>query len=127
MANNGLSPKQNRAIAALMASENNQAAAAAAGVAYRTLTRWLTDPEFLGALKATETSLIDENIRALLSDLSRNRETLIDIRDNPANQPGVRLRAAIALDASVKSWRDLQNIENRIAALEAAILNKPIP
>lgn len=124
MANNGLTPKQNRAIAALITSDNNQAAAEAAGVAYRTLTRWLTNPEFNQALRAAETDLINDNIRALVIDLSRNRETLTAIRDNTKNPPSIRLRAAIALDASAKSWRDLQNIETRIAALETVIFNQ---
>lgn len=121
MANNGVTAKQNRTIAALLSAPTNQAAAETAGVAYRTLTRWLTDPEFVRALKEAETDLLNDNVRALLADLSRNRETLITIRDDMSNPPSVRLRAAQILDASIKGWRDLQNLETRIAAIEGYI------
>jgi len=41
-----------------------------------------------------------------------------DIRDNPRNQPSIRLRAAIAIDNSLKAWRDLYTIEQRLTDLE---------
>lgn len=118
MAKNGLTSKQSLAIAALLANPTQAAAAEAAGVGPRTLTRYLQDPNFIQALKEAETSIIADNVRALVADMQANRAVMSDIRDNARNAPSVRLRAAIAIDNSLKAWRDLYTIEQRLTDLE---------
>ena len=118
MAKNDLNSKQSLAIAALLSCPTQAAAAEAAGIGHRTLTRYLTDPDFIEALKQAESALIADNVRALVSDMQANRAVISEIRDNPRNQAGVRLRAAIALDNSLKAWRDLYTIEQRLTDLE---------
>ena len=118
MAKNGLTSKQSLAIAALLTCPTQAAAAEAAGIGHRTLTRYLQDPNFIEILKEAETALIADNVRALVADMQANRAVMSDIRDNPRNQAGVRLRAAIAIDNSLKAWRDLYTIEQRLTDLE---------
>ena len=124
MANNGLSAKQTKTISALLSANSNQAAAEAAGVSYRSLTRWLADPIFIRALKAAETELLNNGIRELVKDLAKNRETMTAIRDSAEVPDSVRLRAAIGLDNSLMRWLDLQSIDERLTALESAYYNK---
>jgi len=121
MAKNDLNSKQSLAIAALLSCPTQAAAAEAAGIGHRTLTRYLTDPDFIEALKQAESALIADNVRALVSDMQANRAVISEIRDNPRNQAGVRLRAAIALDNSLKAWRDLYTIEKRLTDLESRL------
>lgn len=118
MAKNDLNSKQSLAIAALLACPTQAAAAAAAGIGPRTLTRYLQDPDFTETLKEAEAAIIADNVRALVSDMQTNRTVMAEIRDNTRYQPGVRLRAAIALDNSLKAWRDLYTIEQRLTDLE---------
>ena len=118
MAKNDLTSKQSLAIAALLACPTQAAAAEAAGIGHRTLTRYLADPDFIEALKQAESALIADNVRALVSDMQANRQVMAEIRDKPSNPAGVRLRAAIALDNSLKAWRDLYTIEQRLTDLE---------
>jgi hypothetical protein len=124
MANNGLTAKQTKTISALLSAPSNQAAAEAAGVGYRTLTRWLLDPVFLQALKRAETDLLNNGIRELVKDLAKNRETMTAIRDNTEVPDSVRLRAAIGIDNSLMRWLDLQSIDERLTALESAYYSK---
>src|SRR5687768_6643338 len=49
---NGLTVKQDRAVAAMLQEPTIGRAAAAAGVGERTLQRWLTEPVFKGAVLA---------------------------------------------------------------------------
>lgn len=113
-----LTSKQSQAIAALLVNPTQGAAAMAAGLSTKTLSRYLQDPDFTEALKQAEAALIADNVRALVSDMQTNRLVMSDIRDNPRNLPGVRLRAAIAIDNSLKAWRDLYTIEQRLTDLE---------
>ena len=113
-----LTSKQSLAIAALLSNPTQGAAAEAAGLSTKTLNRYLQDPDFIEALKQAESALIADNVRALVSDMQANRAVMSEIRDNPRTQAGVRLRAAIAIDNSLKAWRDLYTIEKRLTDLE---------
>lgn len=127
MANNGkpeLTPRQLRAINALLVASDKRAAAELANVGYRSIIRWLEDPSFLTALRQAEGRLLGDSVRVLVTDMQTNQQTIRAIRDNPGNPASVRLRAAIAIDDSLKSWRDLQNLETRIAALEDTVNNR---
>ena len=121
MAENGsLSTKQFAAIAALLANPTVGAAAIAAGCGDRTLRRWLADPGFRRELVASELDLIDSAVRLMVSDLETNAKTMRAIRDDLANGPAVRLRAAVAIADDLLRWRELRNVEARLAALEVA-------
>ena len=116
-----LTSKQSLAIAALLSNPTQGAAAEAAGLSTKTLNRYLQDPDFIEALKQAESALIADNVRALVSDMQANRAVMSEIRDNPRTQAGVRLRAAIAIDNSLKAWRDLYTIEKRLTDLESRL------
>lgn len=120
--NVSLTAKQHRAIAALISSPTVGEAAKAAGVSERTLARWMGDPDFRMALGVVESDMIDGAVRCMIGDLTANHDTMRAIRDDPTNGPAVRLRAAVALSDDFLRWRELRNVEARLASLEAAYL-----
>ncbi len=122
--NKTITPKQKRAITALLNAPDKIAAAKVAGVGYRTLNRWLTDDLFLAELKIAEGELIACAVRSLIGDLEKNIETMKSIRDEKDTPDSVRLRAAQAIDSSLLKWRESLDIERRLEALEKVVLNK---
>ncbi len=116
-----LTPKKRRAIACLMTARTVEDAAEQAQVSRRTLFTWMTEPNFLVELRKAEGAAISEAVRALIADLRANHETLRALRDNTDESSSVRLRAAVELDNSLLRWRELFNVEDRIAALEDAV------
>lgn len=125
MADNGnqageLTPKQQRALRALLTCKNVAEAAAAASVGERTLHRWRSEPEFRAALSLAEGELLDAATRRLLALHERAIDALEALIDG-AQTDSVRLQAArVAIEASLK-LRELRDIDQRIAALEAAM------
>lgn len=125
MAENGtpeieLNTRQQRAITALLTTRNITEAATAAQVGERSLYRWLNEPAFRAALSAAEGAAIDAATRSLLALQSDAIATIESIM-NDCEQPGaVRLRAAQSVLDYLLQLRDLRNMENRLAALEAA-------
>ena len=122
MANNvSLTPKQHRALAALLQARTIGDAAAAAQISERQLMRWLQQPEFVAELRKAESEIISDAVRALVVDLSANHQTLRAIRSDETQPGSVRVRAAVALDDSLLRWRELLTIETRITELEARL------
>ncbi len=112
-----LTPKQHRAIAALLSTGSVREAAQQAGVGERTLYSWLSDDAFRAALESAQSDLVATHVAALVGELGRNRQAMIDLRDN-AQHESTRLRAAIALDDSLRQWRSLAEFERRLTELE---------
>lgn len=124
MTENGtLTPKQHRAITALLTERDIRSAATAAGVGERTLWRWLGNPVFRAFLAATEGEVIDAATRRLLSLQDSAIDALEDVLKN-GNHTNKRQAAQAILDTMLKV-RELRNIESRLAALEAAYHAEP--
>ena len=118
MAHNVITPKQARAVSALLTQRTIEDAATAAGVNARTLYRWLEVDTFRAALHAAEAAAIRDALRALVGDLRANFDTMRAIRDGDESA-NIRLQAARALDASLLKWRELETLEERVSRLEA--------
>jgi hypothetical protein len=119
--NDTLTSRQRRTIAALLQARTVEDAAGLAHVAKRTVFRWLGEPSFIAELRQAEGDVISGATRALIADLKANHETLRAIRDDQGQPASVRLRAAVALDDALLRWRELQNVEQRLAVLEEAV------
>lgn len=115
----GLTAKQARAIAALITQSSQQEAAEAAGVGLRTLERWLAeDSTFQAALLAAEVTLIDDATRRLLRLQATAIERIETLMTGATIPAAVQLRAAESLLDHALRWRELRNVETRLAALE---------
>ena len=119
MAINGVTPRQKKAIAALLSESNVKAAAVAAGVGERTLSRWLSeDSKFNNALSVAEGRLIEDAGRLLL----RGQVTALRVLDRlmvDGSESNQRLAAVAWLDNCMKI-RELKSIEDRLSRLEEA-------
>jgi AcrR family transcriptional regulator len=117
-----LTTRQKKAIAALITQPDNRSAAKAAGIGERTLYQYLKDDLFLAELHRAEGDIIGAAVRSLIADLPRNIEVMREIRENRSN-PAIRLRATRYIDLSLQKWREIQDIEERLTALEQAVIN----
>ena len=116
-----LTPKQVKAIAALLDPQNrdNTAAAKAAGVSRRQLQEWLaSDPDFQSALSEAQSAMIGAATMRMTALCGLAVDALADNLDEYTNDKQ-RLVAAVALLDRVLRFKELAEFETRIAALES--------
>jgi hypothetical protein len=117
---NVITVKQQKAIAALLSERTTRDAAKAAGVNEKTLYTWLNEPNFRAALREAEKDILDNVTRRLSAGQSLALDTLENLVKS-ARHESTKLRASLAwLEMSLK-FRDMQDIDERLTALEAAI------
>jgi len=110
-----LTPRQERAVTALLTAPDQSAAAAACGIGRRTLTRWLTTPEFREAYRLASAQRLVETIGLLRVAAG---EALVTLRAAlKSENDHVRVRAAVALlELAVKV--EVDELAERVTALE---------
>ncbi|WP_155059735.1 hypothetical protein [Streptomyces blattellae] len=106
------------AVFALAQGEPTSAAAKAAGVSTRTVERWCTDPAFALEVRDMRTELLSTAVGQLAAGAAEAvtalRAALVD--DDGRN----RVQAARTLLDACLSLRESLDLEQRLAALEAA-------
>ncbi|MDP9358158.1 MAG: phBC6A51 family helix-turn-helix protein [Chloroflexota bacterium] len=115
-----LSPKQLKAVEALLATGEVAAAAQACGVSRATLHRWLQDPAFLAAVRDTEAKALDDLSRLLVRLGRTAAATLAKAMGDPVAPYPTRVRAADAVLGRLLQLRELATLEARVAELERA-------
>ena len=116
---NVITVKQQKAITALLTERTTRDAAKTAGVNEKTLYTWLNEPAFRSALRSAEKDILDDVTRRLSAGQVLALDTLTKLIQT-ARHESTKLRAAVAwLEMSLK-FRDMQDIEERLTALEAA-------
>jgi hypothetical protein len=117
-----LSAKQHKALTALMVSNTIADAAAAIGVNERTVYTWLDDPMFAGAYRA----VLDEALsqaRARLLQLSGTAVATLE-RNMTCGKPAIEVSAANSILDKALKFKELEDLAERMAALEAAYAAK---
>jgi len=114
--NSRLSRKQTRAVAALLSTQTIAQAAEQCKVSERTLYRWLAECAFQQALKAAHLAVLDNVVRRLLAGSAQALDTLFELLQ--AESESVRLRAAVALLEQLAKLKTLEELEQRVSALE---------
>ncbi len=127
MADNGtqsanLTPLQQRAVAALLGARDVREAAKTAGVSERTLWRWLKEPVFAAALKQATQTCIEQATRRLVGGTQEALDTLWQVMKDDKAPSSARLRAATAWLDYHHTFRELDDIEARLAALEEKVI-----
>lgn len=118
--NQKLDPGQVQAIAALLTEKDTKSAAAKAGISEATIYRWLReDTDFKAALHAAEAQLIDQAVRRLAGAANDAIGVLVTIMNNKRAAASVRVRAATVVIEQLVKLRELNNFEERLAAVEA--------
>ena len=117
---NELNTNQKRAVPALLAYGTVTAAAAALGLGEKTLYRYLENPAFKAELDKAVKGLIDSAGVRLYAGQDAALDTLEDIMESGKREADRRLAAVNWLTFAVK-WREIQNVEDRLKALEEAV------
>ncbi len=113
-----LSPKQRKAVEALLTTGEVKAAAAETGIHRDTLHRWLKEPVFLDAVRQAEAAALDELSR-LLVGLGRTAvATITKAMSDPDTPVATRVRAADVALGRLLQLRELAQLEARVQALE---------
>ena len=114
-----VTPRQRKAIEALLTCGNVTQAAEAAGVTRNTLYRWFKQEPFKVALAAAEGEAMQALSRTLVR-LGDKAGAVLEgvLTDKEAGDP-VRLRAVAILLQNLVKLREAGALEERIAALEA--------
>jgi len=116
-----LTPKQERALDALLRSPSIQAAAVAAGCGTSTLRRWLGTPVFDTAYQAARARLLETTLNQLQSVGAAAIEALHEILVDKTAPPASRVAASRhVLDLMLRA-RETLEIENRLQEIEARL------
>ncbi len=116
-----LTPKQQKALDALLTEPTVTKAAKLARLSEVTLYRWLQEPIFAGAYKAARGRLLEGTLTALQAASIRAVETLRAVLDDAVAKPGEKVSAARSiLEFSLKA-REVLEVEGRLAYLEKVL------
>ncbi len=115
----GLTKKQEAAIAALLSTSVMKDAAAQVGISDVTLWRWLQLPEFEAAYRAARRQVVERAVTELQAATGEAVETLK--RNLHCEQASVEIRAAqIILEQAVKGV-ELIDLQERVERLESLL------
>jgi phage terminase small subunit len=113
-----LTPKQRKAIEALLTTGSDSQAAQAANVSRDTIYRWLKQAEFKTALEEATAEAINNLSRSLVGLGDQAIETLRDTMEDESISPGARVSAARVVLDNILKIRELASIEQRLTELE---------
>jgi transposase-like protein len=113
-----LTPKQRKAVEALLTTGEVTAAAKEAGVSKDTLYRWLKQPLFTQAVREAEARALDDLSRLLVRLGRTAAATLAKAMSDPAAPWATRVRAADASLGRLLQLRELATLEARVVELE---------
>jgi hypothetical protein len=119
-----LTRRQERALAALLTQPTLAQAARQAGCDERTIRRYLQDAAFLAAYRDGQRQQWQEALALLTQGAVGAAATLRTITIDPAQPGHTRVRAGIALLQMVHEQLNLAALDERLAALEAALAAK---
>jgi uncharacterized protein YbjT (DUF2867 family) len=112
--------KKEEAIAALLVHRNTEEAARAAGIAQKTLLRWLQIPEFQAAFRAAKWAAYSQTIGRLHQMSAAAVSTLGKVMVDPSTPPAVKVRAADSILNHTGKAIETENLEARLSELERA-------
>jgi hypothetical protein len=116
----GLTPKQHRAVLALLTEPTVEAAAAAVGVTIRTIDRWLQQAPFQAAYTAARQRLFDEGLARLQGGVPKAVSILLDEMNNGTNAAR-RLRAATAFLRLALKAHEVFDLSRQLEEIQAEL------
>jgi hypothetical protein len=116
----GLDERDHRLLAALLAARSTQEAATAAHVSARTVFRRLADPTFATALRNARRAVLAQAGTALVAATEKACGALLDVLDEAEAPAAARVAAARVILESARGFMELDDLAERIAALEEA-------
>lgn len=119
-ASQNLSPKQERALASLLALGEVKAAAQDARVGETTLWRWLKDETFAAAYREGRRKVLEASASRLTADSAKASAVLLKIAEDEKAPASARVAAARAIIESAVKTVETLDLEPRIKELERA-------
>ena len=116
-----MTPRQQKALAALLTSPSKAAAAKAAGIAPRTLRDYLADPEFQAAYRDAFGNMVEDATRQAQQAISPALSTLREIVEDREEDAQARISAARAILSHGLKLTETTDILNRLQELETAM------
>ena len=116
-----LTPKQRKAVEALLTTGDVTSAAKEVGVHRNSLHRWLQEPAFTQAVRDAEAQAIDELSRMLVRLGRTAVGTLAKAMSDPRAPYPTRVQAADASLARMLQLRELATLEARVTELERSV------
>lgn len=116
-----MTPRQQKALAALLTSPSKAAAANAAGIAPRTLRDYLADPEFQAAYRDAFGNMVEDATRQAQQAISPAMSTLREIVEDREEDAQARISAARAILSHGLKLIETTDILNRLQELETAM------
>ena len=111
--------KKEEAIAALLTQRNVEEAARAVDIGTQTLLRWLKVPEFAREYRQARREAVHQSVARMQQATGAAASIVMRLMTDPNVPAAVRLRAAeCVFDRAIKGI-ELEDIEARVAALEA--------
>src|ERR1022692_2905992 len=112
--------KMEAAISALLTRPSIEDAARVAGVAEKTLRRWMQEPEFDAAYRAAKRAAYGQAIARLHQGSGAAAATLLKLMVDSNVPASTRARCADSVLGHTTKAIELEDIEARLAALEQA-------
>jgi hypothetical protein len=117
--------KKEEAIAALLSQRSIEDAARVANIGINTLLRWLQLPEFKAAFRKARWEAVSQAVARMQQATGAAGVTILKLMTDPNVPAAVRLRAAEGVFGLAVKWIETEDIEARVAALEAAAKTNP--
>lgn len=116
-----MTPKQQKALVALLTQPTKEKAATAAGITSKTLRSYLDDPEFRAEYRKAYSELVEDATRKVQQTLDPAVAVLREVMEDGSENGQVRVSAARSvLDYGLK-MTEQTDILNRLQDLEAAM------
>jgi hypothetical protein len=111
-----LTPKQERAVLAILSEPNREAAAKKAGVSLTTLNRWKREPAFAEALRSARSSLVEETLGLL--QLAATGAVGALAKNLKCGKPSTEVAAAVAVLDRLMRSHEIWNLAAEIEAIK---------
>jgi transposase-like protein len=115
--------KKEAAIVALLTQRNIDEAARAIDVATNTLLKWMKLPEFQAAYREGRRAAHGQSIARLQQATSAAVSTLLKVMVDASTPASTKVRAADSVLSHSAKAMEIEDIEVRVSALEAAAAN----
>ena len=113
-----LTPRQYKAVRALLTEKTVGDAAAVAGIGESTIYRWLSETQFRSALAQAEGEAVAAAGRRLAVLAETALDTVADVMADPTTPAPVRVRACEVILNNLLRYREVVTFETRLTDLE---------
>ena len=116
-----LTPKQDRALVALLAREKIKAAAEESGVGEVTLWRWLQEPGFQSAYRSRRRQMVESAVAQLQADCTVAVRVLREVAEDAQAPASARVSAAKTILEQSISGVQLTDLQAEVEELKATL------